>query len=314
MAMASRIEMIDPYAALGLGESATEAEVEAAYGAISDLLQSDRIPPRLRRWAAVRQAEADAAYAVLTDPDRKLSPAAAGRRSALRQPSGAEPAASPASRATAGHEAKALPTRRDASAADGTASAMRRSLKAAILGLAVVVLAASVYLLYQSGANRAQPSEQEVVAAPAAFSAPAVTPVDPARISELEARVKQNPRDSAALFELGESYFQAGEWQKSIEWFTKLTAIDPKNLHALTDIGTANLNLGNDAAAKEAWTKALAIDANDPQVHYNLGFLYARSDPPDLEAAIAEWETVVKVAPDSSLAQIARTHLEGLRK
>jgi len=202
------------------------------------------------------------------------------------------------------------------SAADGATPALARSLKVAVLGIALVALVGSSYLVYQNGGNRPQTSAALTAAAPAAASTPVepqVTPLDPARVAELQARVDRNPRDADALFELGESHFQAAEWQQSIDWFTKLLAVQPNNVHAVTDIGTANLNLGRDDAAKEAWMKALAADPNDPQVHYNLGFLYARSEPPDLKAAVAEWETVVKLAPDSPLAQVARTHLEGLR-
>ena len=304
------------YSALGLRDSATDAEIEAAYRDVCDLLQSDRVPARLRRWAAIRQADVDAAYAILTDPGQRYAPTNSRRKEGAGQaPTVTPPARRPAG--TAGG-AKAQPprTHQPGPSIDSAAPTLARSVKAAVLAIGLVALLGSGYLIYQNGQHQLEASAPITAAAPAGESisqGPEIVPLDPARVAELEARVSQDPNDGDALFELGESHFQAQEWQKAIDWFTKLVAVQPQHVHALTDIGTANLNLGRDAAAKEAWMKALAVDPDDPQVHYNLGFLYARTEPPDLQAAIAEWETVVELAPDSSLAQVARAHLEGLK-
>ena len=81
----------------------------------------------------------------------------------------------------------------------------------------------------------------------------------------------------------------------------------------MNNISTANLYLGNGDAAKEWILKVLAIDPNDVSAHYNLGYVYASSTPPDLAAAVAEWETVVKLDPTSSEGQTAKTHADGLK-
>lgn len=134
-----------------------------------------------------------------------------------------------------------------------------------------------------------------------------------ARADELEALLAQNPENLDVLFELGEMNFQAGRNQTSIDWFKKLVELDPTDTHALTDIGTAYFNLGKPAEAKEWWLKVLDVDPNDVQAHYNMGFVYANAEPRDLNAAIAEWEIVMRLDPDSPLAQTAKVHIEGLR-
>ncbi|HET9477534.1 MAG TPA: tetratricopeptide repeat protein, partial [Dehalococcoidia bacterium] len=106
--------------------------------------------------------------------------------------------------------------------------------------------------------------------------------------------------------------FLGGEWQTGIDWFTKLLELDPTNVHALTDVGTAQFNLGQFEAAKTAWLEAKELDPNDEQVHYNLGFLYANVDPVDYAAALTEWQLVVELAPGSDLANTAQVHLESL--
>ena len=123
---------------------------------------------------------------------------------------------------------------------------------------------------------------------------------------------QEDPKNAETLFELGEIFFQAGEWQSSLDWFTKLVAVDPTNVHALTDIGTSQYNLGSTEDAKATWLKVKEIAPDDPQVHYNLGFLYANSEPQDLEAAKKEWGLVLQLAPGSDLAQTVKLHLDGL--
>jgi tetratricopeptide (TPR) repeat protein len=138
------------------------------------------------------------------------------------------------------------------------------------------------------------------------------TPVDPARVAQLTAQVQAAPNDIEALFGLGEIYFEAGEWQTSIDWLTKMLAVDPNNIYARTDVGTANFNLGNYDVAKQTWLDALAAAPSDPQLHYNMGFFYANVDPVDMQAAVSEWQTVVQLAPGSTLANTVQVHLDSL--
>jgi tetratricopeptide (TPR) repeat protein len=147
---------------------------------------------------------------------------------------------------------------------------------------------------------------------PAAADTNGLIPVDTARVAELMKSAQADPKNPETLFELGEIFFQAGEWQPSVDWFTKLIEVDPSNVHALTDIGTSQYNLGNTEDAKATWLKVSKIAPDEPQVHYNLGFLYANSEPQDLEAAKKEWAIVLQLAPDSDLAQTVKLHLDGL--
>jgi Flp pilus assembly protein TadD len=140
----------------------------------------------------------------------------------------------------------------------------------------------------------------------------ALAEANAALIAQLLVEASQNPDDAEVLFDLGETYFQAGQWQPAIDWFGKLLEIDPSNLHAYTDVGTSHFNLGQYEEAKAAWLDALEIDPDDVQAHYNLGFLYANAEPLDLVAARQEWQTTVDLAPDSELASIAQAHLDGL--
>ncbi len=66
---------------------------------------------------------------------------------------------------------------------------------------------------------------------------------DQPRADQLNALLQQDPNNQDALFEIGEMNFQAARNEEAISWFTRLVALDPKNTHAMTDLGTANFNL-----------------------------------------------------------------------
>jgi tetratricopeptide (TPR) repeat protein len=143
--------------------------------------------------------------------------------------------------------------------------------------------------------------------------ADAAARVDPQGIAELMQTVQQDPNNKDALFQLSQAYFLAGQWQEAEAWLTKLVAIDPKNVFAITDIGTTQFSQGFPDKAKATWLAALQLAPDDPQLHYNMGFLFANSEPPDEDSARAEWQLVMKLAPDTDLARTANMHMQAMQ-
>lgn len=89
-------------------------------------------------------------------------------------------------------------------------------------------------------------------------------------------------------------------------------AADPSDVDARLALGVALFNGSDLAGAEEQWLAAAQLDPQQPEVQYNLGFLYLSRTPPDVEAARAAWGRVTELAPDSELAQTAAAHLERL--
>ena len=302
------------FSLLGLSEDAGSEELETRYQALADYLASPGIPPSLREWATAQSVLAEEAYAVLADPERR---AAAMREQRLLSET---PRAAPA-------EAEQRQNARQPDAPDDGGREQRRPAGQAgpagrglfglilnlrshglVLGVLVGVAVLAGILLGRYGLPGGGDGDEGLPST----AQDSIVPLDTERVAELMATVQQDPNNKDALFELGERFFEAGEWQTSINWLTKLIAVDPGNLFAMTDIGTANFNLGQPDVAKTTWLKVLEIDPNYVQAHYNLGFLYANVEPQDLDAARREWETVIQLAPDSDLASTAQVHLEGL--
>lgn len=308
------------FALLGVDEDVNQEELEARYQELADLFASPAIPAHLKEWARRQAALVDEAYAVLSDSERRAAirrereaPAAAPAAQAAGEPDQAQPPpaadAEPAEERPERAKPRARAERVSPPPPGISDALLGRRLQPLIVGvlLGLVVLGAILLGRYGIGGGGGEGEAPAV-----AEETDALATLDSERVAQLEEAAKQDPDNSEVLFELGETYFQAGEWRSAIDWFTRFLALDPNNIHAQTDIGTSHFNLGEPDEAEAAWLAVLETDPNDVQAHYNLGFVYANAEPQDIPAAVKEWKIVVRLAPDSELAAIAQAHLDGM--
>jgi len=324
---------------LGLDERATSEDVARTRDELQAFLAA--APKSIRGWARRQASDADEAYLLLSDPTAwRGTGALPGPRSrSVSQPDGpatppvrrAIPAAPPTAASTAASEgdedavfdamlAEVTPSmHRDRRASPVTASRSTSSvaiaaapaggtsrrfprLLAGIVGLAVV--AVGVFAIYQFGATPPVTGTQ---------SSPAPTAgLDEARVAELMGRIQQDPKDAAALLELGDAFFQAGEYSVAQGWLEKLVALEPNNVRARLALGAAGFNLGDSDAAKEQWLGVLKVDSENVEAHYDLGFLYLNETPPDYAGVQSEWGEVVRLAPGTDIADVVQQHLDAI--
>ena len=274
---------------LGLTPDARPEQLEARYDELVAFLRSGAIPPNLRDWADAETSLVDEAYARSLDAAAEPAPSleSAASRTAIN----------PVQRER----------RRDAPA-EGRRR-WRLGSRPVLAVLAVLLVAGAIAISrFDRGGTPNSPATTNA----ASQDPNAPVPLDTARVAQWMKAVQENPSNTEALFGLGESYFQAQQWQVAIDWFTRLVSADPKNVHAMADIGTANFNLGRFDLAKAAWQSGLEVAPTDPQLHYNLGFLAANTEPPDYAAARREWQAVIDSAPDSDLAKTVKIHMSSL--
>lgn len=292
--------MLSQHRPSGIPDGLPPDELERWSNELVGFLTSDRVPTSFRGWAH-RQADLlDAYMASASDLESD-----GGEEEA----DGEEEPAAPAVKAR--QQAPRPPKvggRRKTESRQGTLT-LQVPDQAAKLIMGVVIGIVALGAIFGVRALTKEDSALPKTGGPDASAAP----FDQTRASELEALLQTDPTNQEALFEIGEMNFQAARNEETIVWFTKLVELDPNHTHAMTDLGTANFNLGKPDIAKEWWTKVLAVDANDVQAHYNMGFAYANAEPRDLAAAVSEWEAVVRLDPESQLAQTAKVHVEGLK-
>ena len=303
-------------ARLGLEPGADAIRIREAHAALVQFLAS--APKGIRPWVRRQQADVEAAYRDLQATTNRAAhaagspvmPAAARRGFIAADADDAEElldalddSRRPAPRVTIPHQ----PVRMNAATRSFDAprgrfglGGINRRLGLTVAGLAVVAIA--VVGVYKLGA----PSVPGLTGTPAPNATAAL---DEAKVLELMQKLNTNPKDVATLRSLADLYYTAGDNATSRKWLLKVLEIEPKNVEALLGAGATAYNLDDFTAAEDAWRQVIAIDPKNVDAHYDLGLMYFSMNPPNYDAMREAWNEVIKIAPDSQLASIVRTHM-----
>ncbi|MCL5124048.1 MAG: tetratricopeptide repeat protein [Deltaproteobacteria bacterium] len=134
-----------------------------------------------------------------------------------------------------------------------------------------------------------------------------------ARISGLEKMLAANPDNLEALIQLGNDYFDMGNYEKSVNIYQNALKIDPTNPEIATDMGVAYRRLGKTDESIKFFRKALEIDPNQALAMFNLGMVL-RDDKKDLQGALKVWKTFLEKAPESPHAVMIRPWVRQLEE
>lgn len=140
-------------------------------------------------------------------------------------------------------------------------------------------------------------------------SANPVTPVASApmtaqgQIVWVTEQLQANPTDIALLQHQGDLYYQMGDYGFAAASMEKIITIDPTNVKARLALAAGMFNLGRMTEAEVQWRRVLELDPDNLEAHYDLGFMYLNQVPPDLAKVKGEWGEVLRIAPDSDVAQ-----------
>lgn len=147
---------------------------------------------------------------------------------------------------------------------------------------------------------------------PAAAEAERQPPqLDQARVDQLMATIKNDPRNVEAHTQLGNTYFDAERFDEAIQWYERSLEINPNDPNVSTDLGVSYYYTNRTDDALEQFERSLEIDPQHTKTLLNKGIVLAFGKQ-DLAAAAEEWKKVVTIAPDSPEGQAARRALEGV--
>ena len=131
----------------------------------------------------------------------------------------------------------------------------------------------------------------------AASSDPAKPPpLDTARLKELEDKVKSDPKNVAALTELGNMQSDQQNFDEAAKWYRQAVDADPKNIEMRNYLGEALFQGNHVDESLAAFKAALDVSPNHPEALFDYGYvlLQGKNDP---KGAIKSWEQLVQTNP-----------------
>jgi tetratricopeptide (TPR) repeat protein len=183
------------------------------------------------------------------------------------------------------------------------------SIVFAVAGMCFGVILGWVIASQQQTREAAAPSPPTQATPAAAERQPPA--LDEARVQQLMATVKNEPRNIEALSQLANTYFDAERWDDAIQWYERAVAVNPNDPNISTDLGVSYYYTNRTDEALAQFEKSLQVDPKHTKTLLNKGIVLAFGKQ-DLAAAAEEWKKVVTLAPDSPEGQAARRALEGV--
>lgn len=148
-----------------------------------------------------------------------------------------------------------------------------------------------------------------------ATSAPVQTPVvnHQQQITMLEGIVAKEPGNRNAWVQLGHNFFDANEPMKAIDAYTKALDLEPNDPNVLTDQGVMFRRVGWYDRAIANFEKANSLNRSHQQSLYNLGVVY-RYDLQDFDKAIDAWSRFLALNPTGGGIDQIRAEVDFLKK
>ncbi len=115
-------------------------------------------------------------------------------------------------------------------------------------------------------------------------------------IAALEKETRSNPGNLEAWVELGNSYFDTNQYEKSIGAYRKALEIEPNNANVWTDMGVMYRRNGNSQEAINAFDKAIEVDPKHEVSRMNKGIVLLH-DLQDVDGAVKAWEGLLEINP-----------------
>lgn len=150
-------------------------------------------------------------------------------------------------------------------------------------------------------------------APPPTISAPGQTLPDyTARIRETKAILEKDPNNRRAWVQLGNDYFDSNQFNESIAAYTRALELDANDPNVLTDRGVMFRKIGDFTSAEADFLKASQIDKTHLNSAFNLGIVRFY-DQGNAQGAIEAWEDFLRRNPPPQAVQTVQQNLAKAR-
>jgi tetratricopeptide (TPR) repeat protein len=125
-------------------------------------------------------------------------------------------------------------------------------------------------------------------------------------LKALQQAVKLSPTDAFSYSNLGIVYYQLNQYENAIDALNAAKALDPTDAKTHNYLGCAESQKGWQEVSEKEFRKAIEIDPNFGDAHFNLALVYATSKPPSLELARREYNRALElgIAKDARLEKL----------
>jgi Flp pilus assembly protein TadD len=125
-------------------------------------------------------------------------------------------------------------------------------------------------------------------------------------LKALQQAVKLSPTDAFSYSNLGIVYYQLNQYENAIEALNAAKALDPTDAKTHNYLGCACSQKGWSEVAEKEFRKAIELDQNFGDAHFNLALVYATQKPPLLELARREYNSALElgIAKDPRLEKL----------
>ncbi len=168
--------------------------------------------------------------------------------------------------------------------------------------LFVILILAIAALIFVSYATKEQnirepkrPQEQKI----------ATETIDP-EIASLMQRLERNPEDVGILKELGNRFYDAGNFAMAEMFYRKVLEVTPEDTDVIVDLGTSYFYTQRGEAAMQRYEEALRIDPAHKNAIFNMGVV--KDAMGDRKGALVWWGRYAELADEDD------PHIEFIRK
>ena len=114
------------------------------------------------------------------------------------------------------------------------------------------------------------------------------------------------PDDAFCLATLGIVYYRMHRYDDALNYLTRAIQRDPRNATAHNYLAITSSQKGWPEAALEEIQKAIAINPNYADAHFNIAVIYATNQPPSKDRAQEHYRiaTSLGATPDPTLEKI----------
>jgi tetratricopeptide (TPR) repeat protein len=121
-----------------------------------------------------------------------------------------------------------------------------------------------------------------------------------------------NPSDPQAAIGLANFLANTGKLTDAIPWYEQAIKLAPDDAAIRLDFARSLATGDMNGDAELQFQKAIELAPDDPQAHFYLGELYFNMNPQRTVDAIDEYESTIRLGPESFVAQRANERLVAL--